>query len=211
MRFLRGLVMWVGLGVLGLLGVVELVLRSRDARTAARIDHDDNHGAGDADSVAGTSVPPVSRRVSRVRVVVGAIGVALAVYGVYLVVKTIPGTSYLAIAIWLAAAVIVHDAVLVPAVSLLRKATFRAGRRLTPASVSMIEGAFVVGGVLSLVAVPEIWAKHLGPLNPTVLPGAYGQALLMTWLVLAILTVGSIATLARLARRQPTRRTEPVT
>lgn len=207
MRFLRGMVISVGLGVLGLLGVVELVFRSRDARTAAHVDNDDDDG--DVDLVAGTSGPPVSRAVSKVRMVVGVIGVAVAVYGVYLVVRTVPGTSYLAIAIWLAAAVILHDAVLVPVVSLLREATIRVGRRLPAASLVLIEGAFVVGGVLSLVAVPEIWAKHLGSLNPTVLPGAYGQALVVTWLVLAILTVGSIATLARLPRRQPTHRIEP--
>lgn len=207
MRVLRGLVISVGLGVLGLLGLVELVLRRRDGATAAYGAH--NHDDGDVDLVTGTSGPPVSRALSRVRVAVGLIGVALAVYGVYLVVATIPWTSYLAIAVWLVAAVVLHDAVLVPAVSVLRGATFGIGLRLPAASLALIEGAFVVGGVLSLVAVPEIWAQHLGPLNPTVLPGAYGRALLVTWLVLAVLTVGSTGALALFARRPGAHRIEP--
>lgn len=89
-----------------------------------------------------------------------------------------------------------------PAVSVLRGVTLRVGRRLPVASLAVIEGAFVVGGVLSLVAVPAIWAKHLGPQNPSVLPGAYGQALIVTWVVLAVLTLGSVITLSVLGRRR---------
>lgn len=205
MRLWRGMVVSVGLGVLALCGLVELVLRRR---SGAPPDSSADHAA-DADFLAGTAGPPVSRALSRVRTVLGVVGVAIAGYGAYLVVRTVPWTSYLAIAIWLAAAVVLHDAVLVPAVSLLRAATFRAGRRLPAAAVALIEGAFVVGGVLSLVAVPEIWAKHLGRQNATVLPGAYGQALLMTWVVLAVLTAGSVAVLAMIARRRPAHRLEP--
>jgi hypothetical protein len=147
-------------------------------------------------------VPPVSRVLARVRIGVGAVGVGLLAYGVYLVLRTVPWTSYLAIVIWLAAAVVLHDAVLVPAVSILRGVTLRVGRRLQPASLALIEGAFVVGGVVSLIAVPAIWAKHLGPLNASVLPGSYGQALIMTWLVLAVLTASLVAVVSVLSRRQ---------
>lgn len=208
MRFLRGVVITVGLGVLGLFGVVELVLRRRSGTSP--IDNDDDHD-GDVDVVAGTSGPPLSRALTRVRLVVGVLGVALAVYGVFLVVRTVPWTSYLAIGLWLAGAVVLHDAVLVPAVSVLRGATLRLGRRLSAGSVALVEGAFVVSGVLSLIVVPEIWAKHLGPLNPTVLPGSYGRALLLTWLIVAVVTVGFVAVLAVLARRPPAPRLEPAT
>jgi len=203
-KFLRGLLISVGLVVLGLFGLVELVLRRRSSRSPAALlgDHDDDDHDVDVDFVTGTAGPPVSRALSRVRLMFGVLGVAVAVYGLYLVVGTIPWTSYLAIAIWLAAAIVLHDAVLVPGVSVLREATVRVGRRLPAASLALIEGAFVVGGIVSLVAVPEIWAKHLGPLNPTVLPGAYGRALLVTWLVVAVLTVGSVAVLAAVTPRQ---------
>lgn len=202
MRFLRGLLISVGLAVLGLFGLVELVLRRRSGGSPAAPDEDETSGGRDVDLVAGSAGPPVSRALSRARLVFGVLGVAVAVYGVYLVVRTIPWTSYLAIAIWLAAAVVLHDAVLVPGVSVLREATVRVGRRLPAASLALIEGAFVVGGVLSLVVVPEIWAKHLGSLNPTVLPGAYGQALVVTWLVVAVVTVASVAALAGLTHRR---------
>ena len=49
--------------------------------------------------------------------------------------------------------------------------------------------------LLVLVVVPEIWAQHLGPLNPTVLPGDYGRRLLLTLAVIAVLTTAGAAAL----------------
>lgn len=195
MRLLRGVVLWVGLGVLGLLGLAEWSLRRRYGVSTVS-------SAADADEVTGGSARPLSHAVSRTRLVVGAVGVAVAVFGVVVVLRTVPWTSYLGIASWLAGAVILHDAVLVPAVSVLRAGAHRAGKRLPDAAVAVLKAGFVVGGVLSLVALPEIWAQHLGPLNPSVLPGAYGQALVVTWLVVTVLSAGGVAVTVVLARRQ---------
>lgn len=204
MRVLRGLVISMGLGVLGLFGLVELIVRRRSGSPPApqADDRDDQ----DVDLFTNASRSPVSRPLLRARLSLDVVGVALLVYGVYLVVRTVPWTSYLAIAVWLAAGVVLHDAVLAPAVSVLREATVRGGRRLSAASLALIEGAFVVGGVVSLVAVPAIWAQHLGPLNPTVLPGSYGRSLLLTWLVLVVVTASSVAVIQVLARRRASQR-----
>lgn len=198
MRFLRGLVISVGLGVLGLFGLAELIVRRRSGSWPAAAD-----GVGDqnVDLVTATSGPPIPRPLARARLGLDVVGVVLAVYGVYLVVRTVPWTSYLAIAVWLVAAIILHDAVLVPAVSVLREATVRGGRRLSAVTLALIEGAFVVGGVMTLVALPEIWAKHLGTLNPTVLPGSYGRSLILTWLVVVLITVSAVV-VVEVARRR---------
>lgn len=199
MRLLRSVVFSVGLGVLGLLGLTEWGLRRRYGVPTPP-------SAADADEVTGGSSAPLSRAVSRTRLAVGATGVAVAVYGVVVLLRTVPWTSYLGIALWLAGAIVLHDAVLVPAVTVLRAGAHRAGRRLPEAALALVKGGFVVGGVLSLFAVPEIWAQHLGSLNPSVLPGAYGQALAVTWLVVAVLTAAGVAVLVALAHRpaQPT-------
>lgn len=194
MRLLRSVFFSVGLGVLGLLGLAEWALRRRYGAPTAP-------SATDADEVTGGSAP-LSRAVSRTRLIIGAVGVAVVCYGIVVVVRTVPWTSYLGIAVWLAGAVILHDAVLVPAVSVLRAAAHRAGKRLPDTALGVLTGGFVVGGVLSLVALPELWAQHLGPLNPSVLPGAYGQALVVTWVVVTLLTAGGVAVAVVLARRQ---------
>ena len=192
MKLFRGAVLVLGFGVLGVLGATELALR--------RI-------LGPRPSTAEPASPPaaipvaVSRPVARVRFLLGVVGVAIAGYGAVVALRRVPPADYLGIVIWLAAAVILHDAVLVPAVSVLRAAAERAGRRLPGSAVSVVQVAFVVGGTLTLIAVPEIWSQHLGTLNPSVLPGHYGSALLLTWLVLLVLTMGGVALVAVLARR----------
>lgn len=186
MRLARGAVLALGFGVLGVLGATELVLR---------------RGSGPVAVPVAVQPLPVSRRVSRLRVLLGAAGVLIAGYGAVVALRIIPPADYLGIVIWLAAAVVLHDAVLVPAVSVLRAAAERAGRRLPRTAVNLVEAGFLTGGTLTLIAVPEIWSKHLGAANPTVLPGDYGLALALTWVVIAVLTVGGVALVAGLARR----------
>lgn len=198
MRLLRNALNAVGFGLLAVFWVAELLLRRRDGVKAAP-------ALLDVDQLTGAAAPKVSRAVPRTRLVVGAVGVAVAVYGLIVVLRTVPWATYVGIAIWLVGAVVLHDAVLVPAVSVLRVATHKVGGRLPGPALALLKAGFVVGGVLSLIALPEIWAKRRGPLNPSVLPGSYAQALLVTWLVLAILTVGSVALIAVIARRQTVR------
>lgn len=192
MRLIRSVVISVGLGVLGLLGLAEWALRRRYGVPTAP-------SAADADEVTEGAAKPVSSAVSKLRLLVGAAGVAVAVYGVVVVLNNVAWTSYPGIALWLAGAVILHDAVLVPAVSVLRLGAQRAGGRLPVAALALLKGGFVVGGVLSLIALPAIWAKHLGTLNPTVLPGAYGQALVVTWLAVVVVTLVGVAVVVVLA------------
>lgn len=195
MRLLRGVVLAAGLAVVSLLGMTEWFLRRRDRVQPA--------SSADVGEGSATPLPGV---LPRLRLAVGAVGVAVAGYGVVVLLGTVPWTSYLGLAVWLLAAVVLHDAVLVPAVSALRAAAHRAGRRLPGAAVALVEAGFVVGGVLSLIALPEIWAQRLGPLNPTVLPGAYGPALVTTWLVVAILAAAGVAIIVVRSRRPADRR-----
>lgn len=195
MRLLRGLVLLVGFGVVGVLGTAEWALRRRDRGLPHVAD-----GSG-LDQMRELPDPPVTRTVARLRVALGALGVLVTVFGVYVVLRDVAPASYLGLAIWLAAAVVLHDAVLVPSLTVLRAAARRAGRRAPAAAVGLAEAGFLVGGAVTLLAVPEIWAKHLGTLNPTVLPGSYGQALLVTWMVVLALTVVAVAAVVLRARR----------
>ena len=196
MRLLRGAVVVFGFGVLSVLGAVEYGL-SRRHSAPPQLDSTDS----DADWVTAASVLPSSAGAARLRVLLGAVGVLVAAYGVYVLVGVLPLASYLGLALWLVGAIVLHDAVLVPAVSVLRAAAHRAGRRLPVTAIRLVEAAFFLVGTISLLAVPEIYAQRLGSNNPTVLPSPYGLVLLTTWLAALVITAAAVAVLSLRARR----------
>ncbi|WP_406247855.1 hypothetical protein ACI7YT_19015 [Microbacterium sp. M] len=68
-----------------------------------------------------------------VRLVVGGLGIAGMLWGGWLLVSTQRPDQLLSVAVWLAAAVIVHDFVLVPVITVVRRrATPRRGRVSPP-------------------------------------------------------------------------------
>ena len=100
---------------------------------------------------------------------------------------------------------IVHDAVLAPLVVAVSLVVRRAGRRVRPAVLAIVQTTVIVGAVLSIVVVPEIIAKAKGTKNDTVLPFDYGARLGLLWLVLALLAAATIAVYLAVTRRQKVR------
>ncbi len=153
-----------------------------------------------------TAEPAPSPAVRRSRLAVGAVGLLVLLTGVWKVLHAVQPASYLWLLVWLGGAVVLHDAVLVPVLSLLRAGTHRGLPTLPEPAVALVKAGFLTGGLLVLVVVPEIWAQHLGTQNPTVLPGSYAHRLLVTLAVIAVLTLtGAVVT----ARRSRTRGTLP--
>jgi hypothetical protein len=137
------------------------------------------------------------------RVALVAIGVAGLVAGAALLVTTVRPSGIGGLAVWLVAALVLHDGVLAPAAFAANRLLRGAGARIPPAVLAVLQGAVVVGVVLTLMVLPEIRAKQLGPRNPTVLPFDYGLRLGLLWVVLAVLA-GAVCTV--LLRSQRTRR-----
>lgn len=149
-----------------------------------------------------TAEPAPGAAVRRARVVAGGVGLLVLLIGVWKVLHAVQPASYGWLVVWLGAAVVLHDAVLAPLLTLLRAGTDRLVPALPEPAIALVRAGFLVGGLLALVVVPEIWAQHLGSLNPTVLPGDYARRLLVALAVIAVLTVvGAIA----LTRRSRTR------
>lgn len=196
MKLLRRFVLLIGFGVLGVLGAVEYALSRRGG-----VSPQPAPAYADADWVTAASVPPPTAAVAHARLLLGAVGVLLAAYGAYVLVGVLPLAGYLGLGLWLVGAIVLHDAVLVPAVSVLRAVAHRAGHRLPVTAIRLTEAAFFLVGTVTLLAVPEIYAQHLGSNNPTVLPGSYGQALLATWLVVVAVTGLAVAAVSLRARR----------
>jgi hypothetical protein len=135
-------------------------------------------------------------------VLVGA-GVAGLLVGAALLVTTVRPTGIAGLGIWLVGALVLHDGILAPATFAANRLLRGAGARIPPAVLAVLQGAVVTGVVLTLMVLPEIRAKQLGPRNPSVLPFDYGLRLGLLWLALAAL---SAIACALLLRSQRTRR-----
>ena len=128
-------------------------------------------------------------------IVLGAVGMA---YGAWLLVSRQDLGQIVEVAVWLAAAVVIHDGILAPAVLALGWL----GGRLLPRAVA--RGAvtvLVLLGPTVLVAIPVLGRFGAKPDNPTLLDRDYAQGLL----VFAALCVcaGVAVALGELRSRQP--------
>lgn len=135
------------------------------------------------------------------RSVLVVLGLGLVAGGGYQALTSISLGRLVGLAIWLAGAIIVHDAVIAPATAGLSAALDRSGRRLAPVSLAVIRGGFAVGAMLTLLVLPGLRAASLGSTNPTILAGDYGLRLLGVWAaVLLVAGVGIALTQHRAAR-----------
>ncbi|WP_104135657.1 MULTISPECIES: hypothetical protein [unclassified Cryobacterium] len=148
----------------------------------------ENAGTGLYPPPAGIA-PSTSRRMRSIRLVLLGAGVLLLAWGAFVMFDSVRLTRIPGVALWIAAAIVLHDVFLAPIVFAFGIALRRAGRRVTGTVMAIVQGAIVVGSIVSLVAVPTIVAKNFAPANPTVLPLNYGLNLGIFWLVLAVLTV----------------------
>jgi hypothetical protein len=146
------------------------------------------------------AAPPIGPVVRAARVALIGIGVAGLVVGAALLVTTVRPSGLVGVGLWLVAALVLHDGVLAPAAFTLNRVLRGAGARIPPVVLAVVQGAVVVGVVLTLMVLPEIRAKQLGPRNPTVLPFDYGLRLGLLWLVLAVLAATVCAVLLRSQR-----------
>ena len=117
----------------------------------------------------------------RTRLLLGALGVAVATYGGWLLLQE--DLSDLAdTAVWLAGGVVLHDFVLVPLTLLLGLALVR----LLPANLrAPVAGGLVVLGTVTLMAVPVLGGWGANADNPTILDRNYPVG----WLVVAGVTM----------------------
>lgn len=151
-----------------------------------------------------------------VRAALGALGVTALGYALFGFLANVPLAQLIGLAAWLAAALVVHDGVLVPLTTMAGAGLSRLTYGLRPAQQGIVRGALLVGAVVTLLAAPLIRAQQVlqpaGPgsgANDTVLPGEYVQALGIFWLVLAVAAAVAIAAVELYARRSNVRKTRP--
>jgi hypothetical protein len=121
------------------------------------------------------------------RLLLGALGVAVAAYGAWLLLQE-DLSDLVDTAIWLAGGIVLHDFVLVPLTLLLGVVLVR----LLPANRrAPVAGGLVVLGTVTLMAVPVLGGWGANADNPTILDRNYPAG----WLVVAGVTILVIAAL----------------
>jgi hypothetical protein len=149
------------------------------------------------------ATPTPSRRLRVARAVLAVLGVLVIAFGAWVLVTSVRPVQIRGLAVWLAAAVVLHDAVLSPFVVGVGLLLRRAGRSLRAWVLVAVQAVVVLGTVLALVVLPEIAAKHHGAKNATVLPFDYTTRLLLVEGVLAVVVVVVLVVGWRTARRRP--------
>ncbi len=145
------------------------------------------------------ALPGPGIRVARaILILLGAAGLA---WGAWVMVDTVRTARLPGVALWVGAAIVVHDAVIAPLVLFAGVLLRRAGRRLAGTVVAVLQGTIVLGSIMTLIVVPAIVAQGVHSKNPTVLPLDYGTNLAVFWVVIAVLgTAASAALYARASR-----------
>ncbi|TFD82645.1 hypothetical protein [Cryobacterium fucosi] len=152
------------------------------------------------------AAPGPAMRVARASLIL--VGAAALVWGVWVMFDTVRIARLPGVALWVGAAIVVHDAVIAPVLFFAGVLLRRAGRRLAGTVIAVLQGAIVLGSIMTLIVVPAIVAQTQGraPQNPTVLPLDYGTNLAVFWVVIAVLATAASAVLYARSRRAEGRR-----
>lgn len=132
-----------------------------------------------------------------------AVGIGLLLVGGVVLLMDVNPARYLGIAVWFLGALILHDGVAAMVVFGVSIVMRRAGRRIPLAVIAIVQGALVIGAIVTAIVVPEILKKNIGSANPTILPLDYGLHLVLFYAGLAVATALAIAGYLVLARRRP--------
>ena len=177
-----------------------------------------SHSAGRPGPMRSSRAIRPSKAMTFARPILIGVGVLGLLLGAAVLVSKQSPVQIVGVGLWMLGAILLHDAVLSPFVLGVSVLVRRAGRRPATASAShsaqsrrtwrgvllIIQGGVIVGAILTLVVVPEIYAKTLGTANPTVLPSDYALRLSVMWVVIAGVTaLASVVYAWRLAKNSP--------
>ena len=143
-----------------------------------------------------------ARGVLTARIALIAIGVLVLALGVRTLLETQRPDQVVGVAVFLLLAILVHDAILSPVVFVAGLLLRKAGRRLPPGSLVILQAGVVVMAVMTLVVVPEIRARAIGNDNPTILIADYAPRLALMWVATAVATAVVAALYARTRRQK---------
>jgi len=164
------------------------------------------HSAGTGTARTGTAEPSgagdLGPALRVTRIVLIALGLAGLAWGGYVLFDSVKPARIPGIALWMGAAILLHDGVISPLVFFCGILLRRAGHRVSGTIILVVQGTLVVGSIMSLIVVPLLIAQSRGTGNPTVLPLDYGVNFAVFWAAVAVIAAAvSFALYARGRRR----------
>lgn len=130
----------------------------------------------------------------RTRVVLAGAGLLLGLFGVFRLLTQVPLSDLMFLALWLVGALIVHDAILSPAILGLGTIT----ARVPPRARRYLQGALIAGGAVTVIALPMIYRAHRQPAVKAILEQNFVANL--AWLLGAIGVAAVLGYVVRLVR-----------
>ncbi len=129
------------------------------------------------------------------RILLAVAGIGLALFGSFRLITEVPFRNLVFLALWLVAALIIHDGILSPMVVSLGWLL----RRLVPDRARrFLQLALIISGLVTVIAVPMIFLRGSQPAVKAILLRNYGANLS---LIIGIVAVASLALYAvRVAR-----------
>jgi hypothetical protein len=124
------------------------------------------------------------------RIILATSGIALAAFGVFRLVTEIPVHSLLILLVWLAAVLILHDAVLAPSLVgvgwLLRRHLPDRGRRF-------LQVALIMSSLVTVIAIPMIFLRGSQPAVKALLLRNYAANLILLIGIIAVISLALYA------------------
>lgn len=134
----------------------------------------------------------------RQRVILGAAGVLLALFGVLRLVTEISIGDLAVLGIWLVGALVIHDGILSPVVIAVGWAISRV---VPDRARRFLQFALIVGALVTVVAIPLIYRQDTQPESEALLRQQYGSNLTVLLGTIAAITLVMYA--VQVARRTP--------
>ncbi|MEY2849328.1 MAG: hypothetical protein RI885_1995 [Actinomycetota bacterium] len=145
---------------------------------------------------------PTSPAIRRWRAGLLAIGVGLLVVGGVLLALESDPSEWVGLLLWLALALVVHDGLVAFGVFGVQLLLRRAGRRMPVVVLAIAQGAVVIGAIVALVVIPQIYKSAVGASNPSVVPLDYVANLVAFLAALAVTAAIVIGLYLRIAARR---------
>ena len=122
----------------------------------------------------------------RLRIALGAAGVALGLFGVFRLLTQIDSPDLVQLAIWLVAALVLHDGVLSPVILAVGAVLTRVPARARAA----LQGGLIAGALVTVVALPLIRREGTQPDSKAILQQNFTANLAILLAVVAVAAVG---------------------
>ena len=120
------------------------------------------------------------------------LGLMMMAVGGLVLLADVPPERYFGIAVWVGAAIVVHDGVIAPITVAVGLGAGRVRARVGRRGIAIAQGALLVGAILTAIALPAIIASARGNANSTVLVGSYALSLAVAWAALIAVAAAAV-------------------